>query len=63
MKELSYSELKDRVGAEYVEVVNVHKWYVDQETGFAFRIVGKEGGLEYLHNFLARRAAHWADDE
>lgn len=60
MKEISLvnSELKIEVADEHFEAINVHRWYRDDETGFAFRIVGC-GGFEYLHNFLSRRVAHW----
>jgi hypothetical protein len=65
MKKISLvnSNRKIEVDDEHFEVVNAYRWYLDRETGFAFRIVGWDGSMEFLQNFLARRVAHWADDE
>lgn len=57
------SDRKVEVDDEHFELVNSYRWYLDHETGFAFRIVGWDGSMEFLQNFISRRVAHWADDE
>lgn len=61
MKEISLvnSELKAKVDDKDFEAVNAHKWYYDNETGYAFRIVNHLGDTEFLHHFILRRVARW----
>lgn len=61
MKEINLvnSDLKAKVDDEDFTAVNAHKWYLDHETGYAFRMVGQEGDIEYMHDFILRRVARW----
>ena len=61
--DLVNSEQKAQVADEHFELVNAYRWYLDSETGFAFRIVGFDGSLEFMQNFILRRVAYWSDDE
>lgn len=60
MKEIDLvnSDLKAKVDDDDFEAVNVHKWYYDADTGYAFRILA-DGGIEFMQNFIMRRVAYW----
>lgn len=64
MKQISLvnSKRKIDVADEHFNAVYAYNWYHDPDTDFAFRRL-RDGSIEFLHNFLARRVAHWADDE
>lgn len=61
MKEITLvnSELKAKVDDEDFAAVNAYHWWYDYETGYAFRVVDREGGIEYMHDFILRRVARW----
>lgn len=60
MRQLSLvnSDLKVEVADEHFSLVNAYNWYHDLDTDFAFRILS-DGEIEFLHNFISRRIAHW----
>lgn len=61
MKEIQLvnSTITVKVADEHFEVVNAYQWYYEADSRFAFRIIDQEGNIEYLHDFLSRRVAHW----
>lgn len=61
MKEIALqnSTLKAKVDDQDYDAVNSHLWYYCADTGYAFRFVDREGRIEYMHDFILRRVAHW----